>query len=81
MQRVARAARGLVAAPKRDQARSARARPLADVAQFGRATDRRAKRGHRAGERFDFDGELGVACAMVSIQPISAAACRYQPTR
>jgi hypothetical protein len=76
VQRVTGAAPRLVAAPQRDEASLARARPAAHFGQLGRL-DGGAKSGHRAGERLDLDGKL----FQLHDQPMSAAAWRYQPTR
>src|SRR5882672_240138 len=76
VQRVARAAPGLVAAPERDQAGPARARLSAELAQRG-CGDRSAECGHGPVERLDLDGKL----FELHGYPMSAAAWRYHPTR
>src|SRR2546426_2455865 len=78
VQRVAGTARGLVAAPQRDQTRLARPGLLAYAAQLARL-DRDAERRHRARERCSVESQLFECFA--HDQPISAAAWRYQPTR
>src|SRR5207253_863532 len=75
---VAGRARGLVAAPQRDQTRLARPGLLAYAAQLARR-DRDAERRHRARERCGVESQLFECFA--HDQPISAAAWRYQPTR